>query len=290
MGSLSYIQRLLIVIGIIILFFFITAVCLPLSMKFCGISDNTRDGYLILALIQAFLLFIIPSFVCARVISRNPIDFLELNRAPGWMPVLGVVFAYLIALPALNQLIYWNQNISFPEGWADFESGLRGMEAKAQATSDMMLNITDFGGMLVNLLVIGLVTAFAEEIFFRGTLQRTFASSGAVYVSIWIVAFLFSFVHLQFFGFFPRLILGAWFGYLLYWTRSLYVPFLAHFINNGVVVVCLWISARNSDFDFDLFGVATEGFPIAACVSAIATAVFLIFFRKTFFFPHSVKN
>lgn len=283
MAERRYYEKLLIVAGMFFIFLVITLISLPLVMRLFGIDTSAREGWLLMSVYQAVVLFILPSFVAARLISPRPLRYLQLNRVPSGLAILGVIFGYLIALPALNQIIFWNQNISFPDSLAVWGETLREMEDRATTATSTMLQTASWGGLIVNLAVIGLVTAFAEEIFFRGTLQHTAASKGLNHTAIWVVAFLFSAFHFQFFGFVPRLILGAWFGYLLFWTRSLYVPVFAHFLNNGVVVVCSWFAARGSTIDFEKFGVVEYGFPMPAFVSALATVVFLIFFKRFFF-------
>lgn len=285
METKKYWERLLLVAVVFLIFFVITFISLYLLSQVFHIDTSVRQGLIILAVVQAIILFIAPSFVSARVVSPHPVKYLGLKTRPTFLAVAGVVFAYLMALPALNQLIFWNENISFPESWAYWGEVFREMEDKARASSGMMLDVTSWQGLVINLLVIGLLTAFAEELFFRGTLQQTVASSGANHTAIWIVALFFSAMHGQIYGFIPRLLLGAWFGYLLYWTKSLYVPFLAHFLNNGVVVVCTWLNARGLAFDFENFGVSQTGFPLSAFVSAVAFTFFIIFFRGFFFEP-----
>lgn len=280
---MKYYERLLTVGGMLVVFFVITMLSVPLLSDLLHIDRNTREGMLALSAWQAVVLFILPSLASARIISRRPAAFLELNRAPTALALTGALFAYLIFLPALNQIIYWNSNIEFPEAIAVWGETLREMEESANAAATLMLNTDSWVQMLVNLAVVALLTAFAEELFFRGTLQRAAASAGARHTAIWVVAFFFSAMHFQVFGFIPRLLLGAWFGYLLLWTRSVYVPVFAHFINNGAVVVCAWLSARGVDFDFDKFGVTEYGFPMAAFISAVATVVFIIYFKNFFF-------
>lgn len=283
MASKKFYERLLIVTGMFLIFFVITMISLPLVVQALHINRETRDGMLFISVYQAIVMFILPSFVAARTISRSSVRYLSLTTPPGWLPVTGVIFAYLIALPALNQIIYWNSNISFPESIAYWGELFRELEDKANAATGVMLDTQSLGGLFVNIAVIALLTAFGEELFFRGTLQHTAASSGAAQAAIWVVALIFSAMHFQIYGFVPRLLLGAWFGYLLYWTRSLYVPVLAHLINNGVVVVCAWLSNRGSSFDFDNFGVTQTGFPVPAFVSALAFIVFVVYFRNFFF-------
>lgn len=283
MANQKTVGNFLVVIGIFCIFFIITMMSLPLIMKLFDISRETRNGMLILSISQALILFIAPSLVAARIVSRNPFSYLSLTRNPGWLPFLGVIFAYLLALPALNQIIYWNANLILPEGMGEWGNAMRELEESANQASTVMLDVTSFGGMVINLLVIGLLTALGEELFFRGALQKSAVSLGAPYAAIWFVALFFSMMHFQFFGFVPRLLLGAWFGYLLFWTRSLYVPIFAHFINNGVVVFCYWLNQNGINYDFENLGVVADGFPLPALVSFVATFIFLTYFRKFFF-------
>ena len=286
MASRKFYQRLLYVAGIFLAFFAITVLCFPFLAKAFHINLSSRPGMLFAGAFQAIVMFIAPALVASRVVSYSPASFLHLDRTSSWLSYVGVVFAYLIFLPALNQIIYWNQNLMFPESWAYWGETLRAIEEQAEAKSQLMLSVTSFGAMIVNLLIIALLTGFAEELLFRGTFQSAGASSGAHYTAIWVVALLFSAMHMQFFGFIPRLLLGAWFGYLLFWTRSIYVPAFAHFLNNGVVVVCSWLTARGSTYDFEHFGVTEYGFPLPAFISALAFVAFILFF-KNFFFSHS---
>lgn len=276
-------DRLLIVAIMLVIFFLITMLSAPLLLSWLNLAPMSREGLLFSASWQAVMMFVAPSLVSAKILSARPMLYLQLNRAPSFLSILGVLFAYLIALPFLNQVIFWNESIVFPESMARWEEVLRELEDSALNASKVMLGGTGVGTMLVNLSIVGLLTAFAEELFFRGTLQHTAAGSDSPHTAIWVVALFFSAFHLQIFGFVPRLLLGAWFGYLLFWTRSVYVPVIAHFINNGVVVVCVWLNSTGVDYDFEKFGVTESGFPMPAFVSALAFIVFVIYFRNLFF-------
>ena len=61
--------------------------------------------------------------------------------------------------------------------------------------------------------------------------------SGKPHLAIWLTAFIFSTIHFQFYGFIPRLLLGAYLGYLFYWSRSLWLPILAHFLHNALSIL-----------------------------------------------------
>jgi hypothetical protein len=111
-------------------------------------------------------------------------------------------------------------------------------------TSDLQLKFlsaTSFSDLLINLVVLVMIPALGEELLFRGLIQNYLKNSlKNVHVAIVITAIIFSSIHLQFYGFFPRFILGVALGYLAFLGRSLWLPILAHFINNALVVINYW--------------------------------------------------
>lgn len=286
----KFFDRLLTVAFVFAVMFLATLTLLPFLTRTLHIDESSREGLLIIAVYQAVFAFIVPSVISARIITRKAGRFLHLDVKPAGIALLGVIFMYLIALPALNQIIYWNANIYFPDSIETWGATLREMEERAQEVTGVMLDTSSWTGLIVNLLVVAILTAFGEELFFRGTLQSAAASDGANHTAIWVVALIFSAFHFQIFGFIPRLLLGAWFGYLLYWTRSIYVPILAHALNNGIVVFCTWLNANGSEINFEMIGVSENGFPLAAFVSSLAIVVFLVYFRGYFFYRKKKKN
>lgn len=289
-GSSKYLANLLVLVGALLVCFFIFAVVSTQLLSLWGINPTSREGILLASALQAVIVFIIPSFCVSRFISPVPLDFLKLNCFPGWLPFIGVVFGYVIALPALNQIIYWNSSITFPDSFASWGETLIDMENKANAAAESMMSVKSLGGLFTNLSIIALLTALAEELFFRGALQNSLALKRNRVLAVWFTAIIFSTMHFQIFGFVPRLLLGAWFGYLMFWSGSIYVPIFAHFINNGIVVLCSWFAARGSAIDFENLGVATSGFPLAAFVSFVAFVIFIVYFRKFFFFQSNNSN
>lgn len=73
--------------------------------------------------------------------------------------------------------------------------------------------------------------------------------TGNSHGAIWITAALFSALHLQFFGFIPRMLLGALFGYLLEWSGTLWLPIIAHFINNAAGVIVFFVTGEGLEAD-----------------------------------------
>jgi membrane protease YdiL (CAAX protease family) len=104
------------------------------------------------------------------------------------------------------------------------------------------LQTENIGGLLINIFMVALIPALGEEFLFRGMIQRIlYEWFRNKHLAIWIAALLFSLMHYQFLGLFPRVLLGALFGYLFVWTGSIWMAVLAHFINNGVAVIYYYI-------------------------------------------------
>jgi hypothetical protein len=196
-----------------------------------------------------------------------------------------VILLFVLALPALNQVIYWNENIHFPEWASGIEKSFRDMEDQAATMTKVALDYQGIWGMLATVGVVGVLTGFSEEMFFRGALQGIMSRSRiGNTASIWIGAVVFTTMHFQFFGFVPRLLMGAMFGYLFNWSRTLWLPIFAHALNNSVVVVSNhFIGGADSDGVNGLGIVENGEIPWAALASLMATAIFLYRFRKYFF-------
>lgn len=142
---------------------------------------------------------------------------------------LSVLFI-LVSFP-FAQTVYWlNRQLPLPEWMASMEGDVSGLVKG-------LLVMESPGELLFNLLVVAVVPAIGEELVFRGGVQQQFyrivRTPG---LAVWITAFLFSAVHLQFEGFLPRFLLGAMLGYLFLWSKNLWIPILAHFFFNGIQV------------------------------------------------------
>lgn len=238
--------------------------------------------------LQDVLLFIVPAILLAVICYKRPWHFLEVDHAPSWLGLAVVVLVWAVSLPALNWITDWNQNMHLPESLATLERALRAMEDSATALTKQLLSMTTVADLLLGVLVVGMMAGLSEELFFRGAMLGIMRRGRAnIHVVIWAVAVIFSAIHMQFFGFVPRMLLGAWFGYLLLWTRSLWAPIIAHSLNNSAVVVMDWLADNNliNGDAVDHLGVPADGaFPWLAACSALLTVALIVgarqFFRK----------
>ncbi len=240
---LSLGQRLFLLLCMFLICYVITAVLSFVLGNVLG--DKPAAALRMSAVVQDVVAFIIPAVATSVIVCRNPAALLCLNT-PGLKMLFLVVAMLFVSIPAQEAVIYWNYNISLPESMAGFEELSRSLENTAFETLKVMLGETGTGSLILNLLIVGVAAGFAEEILFRGCFQRLLVTGGVnVHVAIWIVAFCFSALHMQFFGLVPRMLLGAYFGYLLLWSGSIWVPVAAHTLNNMMYVLTMWNQVRD---------------------------------------------
>lgn len=275
--------------GLLVLFgsFFVLIVVASLiASSVNGLDFGDRNRLLISSAVQGVIAFFLPAWLAARVSSGAPARLLGLESSVPVRTYLGVVIAFAIGLPAINQIIVWNEGMHLPESMGAVEKVLRQWEEANGGVAEKLLSTDTVWGLVSGILVVGLLTGFCEEIFFRGALQRMFGMCGlGSQWSVWLAAFIFSAVHFQFFGFVPRLLLGAFFGYLFLYSDSIWPGVVAHALNNSIVVVSYWLISRGvSTSDAGSIGVASDGsFPWVPLASAVALAIFFIFSWRYFF-------
>lgn len=239
------------------------------------------DGNLFAMLtMQDILAFILPAVVTMAIIYRRPFHVMGLDRAPSWLAITIVIVFYVISLPAMNWLVEMNKAMSLPSWMAGIEQAMRTAEDSAAEVTQEMLNINSVGQLILCVLVVGVMAGLSEEMLFRGAMLRTMQDSRlGNHAVVWITAFLFSALHMQFYGFVPRMLLGVWLGYLFVWTGSLWVPIIAHTLNNSTVVLMSYLSNMGvlpEGFGDNLGLPAAGSFPWLATCSLIASIALAI--------------
>lgn len=223
--------------------------------------------------------FLLPALVYWYLIERR--TWQQFNVRPLWAVAgLSLVALVVIAfMPFDGLIIEWNQNLHLPPTLAPLEAWIRNQEKSLAGITKYLTTFNTTGQLVVALLVIAVIPAIGEEVLFRGVLQRNISYwTGNVHVGIWLAAALFSAIHIQFLGFFPRMLLGALFGYLYVWSGNLWVPIGAHFVNNGFTVLMVYLHERKMT-TVDIEG--SESVPVwGAMLSLTLTAGLLYYFRQ----------
>jgi len=203
---------------------------------------------------------------------------------PKKVNILPIILSGIIVVTfmGVNSLfIEWNSNINFPEFLSGFEKWATETEELAAQMTEYLTSFDNTGQFLIAFVVIAVIPAIGEELLFRGFLQTEFYNSTRnIHIAVWVAAILFSTIHMQFFGFVPRMLLGALFGYLYYWSGSLSVPIFAHMVNNGLTLVLFYLHDLKV-IDTDISN--TEASPLYAVgIFAIITGILIYYFRKIF--------
>lgn len=247
---------------------FIMAVTGAGSMTFINLSILTQN----------LLTFILPVVIAVVFITPTPLTFLQVNSFPSAKALLMTLALYIVMTPAMNYLVEWNASVSLPDSLSGIETWMRNAEDAAAAVTDKILNENN---IFLSILLVGVLTGISEEVLFRGGLQRILLSRPMnVHIAIWVSAFIFSAIHFQFFGFFPRLLLGAFFGYMAYWSGSLWTAIIAHAVNNSMVIIANAVNTAHG-YNIDTLGVPDNGgFPIIALISVAVTALLLYYYPK----------
>ncbi|MDR2533561.1 MAG: CPBP family intramembrane metalloprotease [Tannerellaceae bacterium] len=192
--------------------------------------------------IAPILTFLLPAAACAAKYEGGILKGLRLNQPPAARTILAATLAVLLLQPAISLAAMINEQLTLPQFMQPIETWMRTMEDAAQAHIEAMFNRRGPLAILYNLLVMGIIASLCEELFFRGALMSSLQSERRTpHAAIWITAVIFSAIHLQFYGFLPRLLLGAFFGYIVAATRSLYPAIAAHFANNALIVIIMSI-------------------------------------------------
>lgn len=234
---------LLLVLGGLILASFITTIPLLLLQGIDGSQKGIAFDPSLMRIsqfISAVGTFLLPACFFAWLCSNQPKRYLSIGKLPT-LEVLALTFLSMFLInPAISLTGLLNQQMELPSFMEGIEHWMRTQEDEAERLTLLLLSEKGIGALLANLLVVALTAGITEEFLFRGAFQRILErwTSNPHWV-IWIAACLFSAFHMQFYGFLPRMLLGAYFGYLLYWSRNIWIPVFAHFTNNAFAVICM---------------------------------------------------
>ncbi len=197
-------------------------------------------------------------------------------------PFFMTILIMLCFMIANSLVIEWNQGIKMPEALSWFENWAQEKELQLEELTEYLTSFASIDQFLIGLFVIAVIPAVGEELLFRGLIQNLFAKAFKnAHTAIWFTAFLFGVMHLQFYGVVPRILLGALFGYLYYWSGSLSIAMLGHFINNGLTLILLYLSQLDV-VDFDPTDTETSP-PLYVIVLFFAGGSILLYFFKKYF-------
>ena len=290
-GLRPYMQLILLAVIALVSFFIFTLISLigaliffdiPLREAINSMDPSNPENIALLKFMQitqSIGIFIVPSLLVGWMATLNPFNFLGFKKDFDWTG-FGIMIMILLAIePLVAYSGIINQNMHFPDFLAGVENWMEDMEARAMDLTEAFLEVNTLSGLGINLLMVALLPAIGEELFFRGVIQRILSRwFKNPHMAIVVTSLFFSALHMQFYGFIPRFILGMLFGYLYFWSGNLWYPVLAHLIHNTIPVVAYYLYAA----DMSATPVDDIGTGDKVWIWAIVGSVLLIIFTKRF--------
>lgn len=244
-------------------------------------KDKKQNILLLLQTIAPLIQFIILPVLYVIFLKPSILEVFKVNTyKPGLFLMMGI-FLYFTFLPVLQYLIQWNQSWNLPEAWSEIEKQMFDMEQRAKALTTLLIQYDSKTEFLIVLCVVAVIPAIGEELFFRGLMQGELSQVlRNPHLAIWITSFAFSFMHFQFFGFVPRLLLGLVFGYLFFWSGNILIPMTLHFLNNGATLV--FMNVYKDKFE-EMEKQSTESIPVIGVLFSLALTGVLIYYCHRFY-------
>jgi len=279
----------IIISTLLIVMIFGTVLAVPIFggdiMKNIALMGTSTDPNIIamakyFQIVSQFGLFLIPTLFFAFLDGRHIGSYLKINVTPNLKTIVFAVLAILSLVPLINFIGDINQQMSFPSFLKDIETWMRDSEDSAATMMNTFLNVTTIEGLLINVLMMAIIPAIGEEFLFRGILQKLFHQwSKNIHFAVIFSAFIFSAIHMQFYGFVPRFLLGVLLGYAYVWSGSLWVPISIHFVNNFIAVLFSYLAGLGITSNFiETIGTGSSGvLPLIASIVFSSGFIFLLY-------------
>lgn len=187
------------------------------------------------------LVFLGPALTFAFLMGTGN-NYLKFNRNTYLIPVFLALAIIILAQPLVSYLQELNENLQLPAYLHGVMSWMKDTQDKADKVTDVLLKMSDLKTLIINIVIIAVIPAICEEAFFRGSIQQILGGwIRNKHVVVWVTAAIFSALHAEFFGFVPRMVLGALLGYIFLWSGNLWYSIIGHMTNNGLAVIASYL-------------------------------------------------
>jgi membrane protease YdiL (CAAX protease family) len=246
-----------------------------------GMDKLLEDRVLMLSLNSLSIMIFISPYFYVKKLSNYSIKIFPINSTP----IILVLLSTFLFMILNSGVIEWNKSINFPEFMNSFETWAFNKEKELEKITMFLVSFENNWEFLFGILSIALIPGICEEYLFRGVLQKNFyLISKNIHIAVWLSALFFSALHLQFYGFFPRMLLGVLFGYIYYWSGNILYPMIAHIFNNFFSLTIFYFSQKgllNENFEVSIN--SSPNIPIGLIIiSAVLFICFMYLLRRYF--------
>ena len=230
---------------------------------------------MVLQVVSTFFIFWIPAYFFAVICYRRPANYLGYNFHFNVKQVLLVLGILLLTFPVSGALGDLNKILPIPQDWA---LKFKALEAAREAQEAALIQINSFPRYLISILIIAFLPALFEETFFRAGMQNMLTRwFKGPWVAIILTSIIFSLIHMSFYGFIVRFGLGIILGLIFYYSGSLWLSILFHFLFNGIQVTVLYfITITGMKYKKNM----EPDFPVWIGIFAIVLLIYLFMIYK----------
>ncbi|MEO8862548.1 MAG: CPBP family intramembrane glutamic endopeptidase [Ginsengibacter sp.] len=235
------------------------------------------NAVMMMQAVSTIFMFFLPVYFFALICYRKPGKFMGLNTNVNFKQILILLAILVLTFPLSGALAELTKIIPLPLNWA---TKFKAMEDARALQEAALININSFPKYIISLFVIGFLPGLVEEVCFRAGIQNILVRwLKGPWLAIIITSIIFSLVHISYYGFLVRFALGGILGLIFYYSGSIWLSVLFHFLYNGLQVTALYVytlSATKNPKDIE------ENFPVWAGVLALVLIVYLfVKFRET---------
>jgi membrane protease YdiL (CAAX protease family) len=238
--------------------------------------NSESDNYILaLQAIMTIFMFAVPALIVAYLCSPRATEFLFLNRKSVFFEITAVIGLLIVGVPFINLLTHLNESLA---QISIFDELFSATEKAKNAQAEQLISANFWGALAV----VALLAAVTEELMFRGAVLRILAEKLNVHLAVWLSAVAFSAIHFQFFGFLPRMVLGAYFAYIVIFSKNIRLSMWAHFFNNAIFIIVFYFYKNNNENTFlDTLGSGGTWFTgIASGILTVAGMIYLMKYWK----------
>lgn len=241
MQNIKHIFETLSTFGKIIVLFLsilVGIVIASLLVELLQIDRTNIQSIKIEQLISTLFIILLPALVCGYLFFEPTAHKTKQALSPPTLKIVSATLLLMLSIsPFVHLLTYLNEQVVLPDALESVEKTFKEMEKAAKIITEKILSVNTIGGLMGNIVIVAILPAISEELLFRGTLLGILRPTTNRHIAVWIVGIVFSLIHFQMYGFVPRMVLGALFGYLFVWSGTIWLPIVAHFTNNFLVVL-----------------------------------------------------
>ncbi len=253
---------------------------------------SSKNGWWAMMIAQglaSFLTFIAAGTFYWRVVEKKRMKDFNWRKFPPLKSLSIMLLIQICFIPLSGWIQNINENMHLPAFLEPIERFMKNMEDNLAELTEFITTFNSNAQLLTALMIIAVFAGIGEELVFRGIVQRKFyIAFKNPHLAIWFAAFIFSAIHLQFYGFFPRMLLGAMFGYFYFWTGNLWVPILGHIFNNGLALILIHlVHLKKVSPDLEKLDIV----PMPVLIASLTLFIYLIYyFIKSDYFENSSKE